>query len=191
MALVAAPGSHKLSSEPGNLLANHSYKYSSTINGQKALGVNPHDKGAVIVARKTKAPVNQWNKGFAKTQVTGGKRRAYKSTANVVATTRPDLVKVRRICVAILKYSHHFTRLVLSSRLHRTSLAIQANDIDKTKPQFILSIETPILRINLQFQPAVAKVSAIYASKGQKKDAPAKKVRGKKAQAPLPAPKAE
>ncbi|EOR02801.1 60S ribosomal protein L28 [Wallemia ichthyophaga EXF-994] len=128
----SAPGSHKLSSEPGNLLANHSYKYSSTINGQKALGVNPHDKGAVIVARKTKAPVNQWNKGFAKTQVTGGKRRAYKSTANVVATTRPDLVK-----------------------------------------------------------PAVAKVSAIYASKGQKKDAPAKKVRGKKAQAPLPAPKAE
>lgn len=37
----------------------------------------------------------------------------------------------------------------------------------------------------------VAIVSAIYASKGQKKDAPAKKVRGKKAQAPLPAPKAE
>ena len=83
-----------LSSEPGNLTAKHSFKYSSTINGQKALGIKSQDKGAVIVARKTKSPINEWNKGFAKTQITGGKRRAYKSTANVVATTRPDLVKV-------------------------------------------------------------------------------------------------
>lgn len=90
----SAPGSTLLSSEPGNLIAKHSYKYSSTINGQKALGINSQDKGALIVARKTKSPINQWNKGFAKTQITGGKRRAYKSTANVVATTRPDLVKV-------------------------------------------------------------------------------------------------
>ncbi|EIM21054.1 hypothetical protein WALSEDRAFT_46913 [Wallemia mellicola CBS 633.66] len=89
----SAPESPLLSSEPGNLIAKHSYKYSSTINGQKALGIKPQEKGALIVARKTKSPINEWNKGFAKTQVTGGKRRAYKSTANVVSTTRPDLLK--------------------------------------------------------------------------------------------------
>ena len=90
----SAPESPLLSAEPGNLVAKHSYKYSSTVNGQKALGITPTEKGAVIVSRKTKAPVNQWNKGFAKTQVTGGKRHAYKTTANVVSQTRPDLRKV-------------------------------------------------------------------------------------------------